>query len=49
LFTKLCPDLEVDDLQGFPNEEISKSQILGMVYAVRSFEIISEEIKMATG
>jgi hypothetical protein len=31
LWRKLVPDLEDDDLQGFPSEEISKSEILGMV------------------
>jgi hypothetical protein len=30
---KLVPDLEEDDLQGFPKEEISKSEILDMVCA----------------
>jgi hypothetical protein len=30
-------------LQGFPNEEISKSEILDMVCAVRSFEYIYKE------
>jgi hypothetical protein len=35
---KLFPDLEEDYLQGFPNEEICKSEILDMVCAVRSFE-----------
>jgi hypothetical protein len=29
---KLLPDLEDDDLQGFPKEEISKSEILDMVH-----------------
>jgi hypothetical protein len=32
-------------LQGFPDEEISKPEILYMVCAVRSFENISEEMK----
>jgi hypothetical protein len=40
---KLLPDLEDDDLQGFPNEEISKSEILDKVCAVRSFENVSED------
>jgi hypothetical protein len=30
-------------LQGFPNEEISKSKILDMVCAVRSFENSNED------
>jgi hypothetical protein len=34
---KLLPDLE-DDLQGFPNKEVSKSEIFDMVCAMRSFE-----------
>jgi hypothetical protein len=39
---KLLPDLE-DDLQGFPNEEISKSEILDMVCAMTSFENFDED------
>jgi hypothetical protein len=43
---KLLPDLEQhddeDDLQGFPNEEISKFEILYMVCAMRSFVNIDE-------
>jgi hypothetical protein len=35
---KLVPDLEDDDLQGFRNEEISKSEILDMDCAVRSLK-----------
>jgi hypothetical protein len=35
---KLLPDLEDEDLQGFHNEVISKSKILDMVCAMRSFE-----------
>jgi hypothetical protein len=35
---KLLPDLEDDDLQGFPNEEINKFKILDMVCAMRSSE-----------
>jgi hypothetical protein len=30
-------------LQGFPNEEINKSEILDMVWAMRSFENINED------
>jgi hypothetical protein len=30
-------------LQGFPNEEVSKSEILDMVYAVRRSENINED------
>jgi hypothetical protein len=41
---KLLPDLEEDDLQGFPNDRISKSNILDMVCAKRSFENINEEM-----
>jgi hypothetical protein len=40
---KLLPDLEESDLQGFPNEVISKSEILDMVCAVTNFENINEE------
>jgi hypothetical protein len=43
LWRKLLPDLEEDDLQGFPNEGIGKSDILHMVFAMRSFENINEE------
>jgi hypothetical protein len=31
LWRKLLPDLRGDDLQGFPNKEIRKSEILDMV------------------
>jgi hypothetical protein len=34
---------DVDDLQGFPNEEISKSVILDMECTMRSFEDIDED------
>jgi hypothetical protein len=34
---KLLSVLEDDDFQGFPGEEISKSEILDMVCAMRSF------------
>jgi hypothetical protein len=40
---KLLPDVEGDDLHGFPNEETSKFEILD-VCAMRSFENIEEEI-----
>jgi hypothetical protein len=40
---KLLPDLEGDDLQGFSNKEISKSEILDMVCAIRSSENIDED------
>jgi hypothetical protein len=33
-WTKLVPDLRGNDFQGFPNEEISKSEILDMVCAM---------------
>jgi hypothetical protein len=38
LWRKLLPDLEEENMQGFPNEQISKSEILDMVCAMRSFE-----------
>jgi hypothetical protein len=40
---KLVPDLEEDDLQVFYIEEISKSEILDMVCAMRSFENVEED------
>jgi hypothetical protein len=40
---KHLADLEADDVQGFPNKEISKSETLNMVCAMRSFENINEE------
>jgi hypothetical protein len=40
---KLPPDPEELDLQGLPNEEISKSTILDIVYVMRSFEDIDED------
>jgi hypothetical protein len=40
---KLLPDLE-DYFQGFRNEEISKSEILDLVCAIRSFENVDENI-----
>jgi hypothetical protein len=39
---KLLTDLEEEDLHS-PNKEISRSEVLDMVCAVRSFENISEE------
>jgi hypothetical protein len=39
----VLPDLKYDDLQGFPIEEISKSEVLDMVCAMRSFENVNEE------
>jgi hypothetical protein len=44
LWTELLSDLEDDDLLGFPNKEISKSVILDMVCAMRSFENINKEM-----
>jgi hypothetical protein len=41
---KLLPGLEYD-LQHFPNEEISKSEILDMVCAMKSFKNINEMFK----
>jgi hypothetical protein len=37
------PAREVDDLQGSCNEEISKSEILDLICAVRSSENIDEK------
>jgi hypothetical protein len=37
---KLLPDLEDDDLQGLSNEEISKSEILGMVCSFENIKFI---------
>jgi hypothetical protein len=42
LVRKVLPDLG-NDLQSLPNEEISKSEILNMVCAVRTFENINKE------
>jgi hypothetical protein len=39
---KLHPDLD-NDLQGFPNEEISKSKVFDMVCATRSSENVAED------
>jgi hypothetical protein len=39
---KLPPDPE-DGLQGSPNEEISRSKILDMVFSMRSFGNITED------
>lgn len=41
---KLLPDLEDDDIQGFPKEEIKMSHILDMVCYMRSFENINKEM-----
>jgi hypothetical protein len=43
LWRKLLSDLEENDLRGFPNEEISKSEIPVMVCAMRSFENFNKE------
>jgi hypothetical protein len=43
LWRKLLPDLEKDDLQGFPNEEISKSKILVKVCAIRNFVNVNKD------
>jgi uncharacterized protein YeeX (DUF496 family) len=40
-WSKLLPDLE-DDLQGFLNEEISKSEILDILCAMRSYKNVDE-------
>jgi hypothetical protein len=42
LWRKLLPDLEDDDLQSFPNEQIGKPKILDMVCAMRNFENIDK-------
>jgi hypothetical protein len=42
---KPLPYLEEDDLQGFPNEETSKSEVSDRVCAMRSFENTNEEMK----
>jgi hypothetical protein len=42
LWKKLLPYLE-KDLQGFPKKAISKSDILDMVYTMRSSENINED------
>jgi hypothetical protein len=41
---KLLPDIEEGNLQCFPNEEISKSEVLDMVCAIRSSENINNGI-----
>jgi hypothetical protein len=44
MWRKFLPDIEEEgDLQGLPNEEVSKSKILDMVCAMRSFENIHKE------
>jgi hypothetical protein len=40
---KLLPDTEECDLQGFPNNEISKSELFDMVGAVRSSENVDKD------
>jgi hypothetical protein len=40
---KHLPDLEQDDLHHFPNEVISKSEILDTVYATRSSENVNKD------
>jgi hypothetical protein len=42
---KLLPDLDDDDMQGFPDKEISKSEIVDMVYTMTNFENINKETK----
>jgi hypothetical protein len=42
---KLLPDLEEYDLQGFPNEKISKYEILDMACAMRSSENVDKDNK----
>jgi hypothetical protein len=39
----LLPDLEEEDVQGFLNKEISKSEILDVVCTTRNFGNINEE------
>jgi hypothetical protein len=43
LWRKLVPHLENDDLQGFPDEESSKCEILDMVCAMKSFENVNTD------
>jgi hypothetical protein len=43
LWRKLLPHLEEDDLQGFPDEVISRSEILDMLCAMGSFDNINED------
>jgi hypothetical protein len=40
---KLLQDVEDDNLQGFPDEEISKSEILDMVCVMKNFENIDKD------
>jgi hypothetical protein len=40
---KLVPDLEEGNLQHFPKEEISESEILDTVCAMRSFKNINKD------
>jgi hypothetical protein len=44
LWRKLLPDLDDDDLQGFPNTEISKSKTPDKVCAMRRSENINERM-----
>jgi hypothetical protein len=39
---KLLPDLEDKNFEGFPNEEIDKSEITDIVCAMRSFENVDK-------
>jgi hypothetical protein len=41
---KLIPELEKDDLQGFPNKDMSKSNILDMVCAMRSLKMFTKRM-----
>jgi hypothetical protein len=37
------PDLKEVDLQGFPNDEISKSEIRNIIFPLRNFENMDED------
>jgi hypothetical protein len=41
---KLLSDLKEDELEGFPNKVISKSEIFDMVFAMKSFENFYKEM-----
>jgi hypothetical protein len=43
LWRKHLPDLKEDGLQGFPNEEVGKFEILDMECAMRSFENVNKD------
>jgi hypothetical protein len=43
LYRKLVPYPEEDNLQAFPNKEISRSEILDMVCTTRSFENVNKD------